>query len=1251
MLPGPGKLAATIISILPNVYALSYNTVPSPNLDLSNLGRVALAGDFDSISLYTYEGQNENSFTTNGSQSLLTRYPNGAFRSLALADAYITTMCPFLLKDGTLEGVVVGGNFTSFGGVETQGIALFNPNTSVVTPLPGLSGSVNSVYCDQDASMVYVGGSFTGGNSTNAIAWTTGWTNLPFAGFNGPVTSITKSANGSIIFGGSFDGLGNTTTPNEKDMQVINLSSGNITSGGSSSTSGFSDPSNIICKTAAQDGSGNTWLLADNTPGYWNASFGFGFNPTKLRLYNTNQDGRGTKTFRFTAAPLSNILNLTYTDSNGQAAHCTSECPLPENNSTYQDFHFVNVVGMAGFQIDISAWYGAGGGLSGIELFQDDIYSFAISNFNEPLCDDVSTGANSTATGSWKETPSGTSTSDYLTAVLESGTTTTGNTSVVFSPDIKQSGNYSITLYTPGCLNDNTCSSRGIVNITGTMTTEGAAISSMLYQTNNYDKYDQIYYGYVDADTDSFRPTVTLAPASGQNGPLTVVAQRVRFELLASTGGLNGLFEYNPNQATVSTDFSTSAVDAAGMNLNIGATVNDLVLYDSTVYVAGNFSATGESNVLAIKNGNSSSLPGNGLNAEVLTVYQNGSMLYMGGNFTNTAENDTQGLNGIAAFSISDNQWQTLGTGVNGPVWSIVPFQLNITGSDAENVLLINGAFSEVYSVGSNASYTASGVAVWVPSHKNWLHNIAGTNIDVQGELTAQTQVPGFNTLYAGSVNIRQTGMNDAVSVSGSGEPSLGSLGVTLNTPQTTYSSMRKRATTSASSQNITGVATGIFYVENGLNITVLGGHFTANATNGTVLNNFVILNDTSSQTVTGLPSTINADSQFLAMDTQGTKLYAGGVVSGTANDNDINGLIVYDLAAGALAVTQPPALSGDLVSVNAVASQPSSSNVYVGGSFSNAGSLSCETLCMFDGSSMQWMSVGTGISGSISAMVWSSNNELVISGNLTINGNATTMATYNSKSSTFTEFDGASSLPGPVSALAPANAAYNQFWVAGTRSSGNGSYFLSKYDGSKWTSVDGLGSSTSIRGLQVMSVTSNHDSSSLVDSDKILFITGSIDVNNYGSASAVLYNGTTFQPFVLTSTESTGVTSSLARMFVQNPGNFLTHSCKFFFQLVSPSLLRFPMTMLLTANSPLPRPRLRRPYRPCHRPRPHLPACRRWHNHGALQTQKGRIHEDARWRWLFRHETGSDVQSQPYTSGKPFWNTERERSSPEDMI
>ena len=131
-------LKANVFTVTQGV---NFNPIPPPNLDLSQLGRVALTGDFDAISLYTYQGQNENGFSTNGSQSLITQLPNGNYAPSATADAYIKDMCPFVMDNGQLAGVIIGGNFTSLGGIEAQGVALYDPNSSKITPLPGFRQS------------------------------------------------------------------------------------------------------------------------------------------------------------------------------------------------------------------------------------------------------------------------------------------------------------------------------------------------------------------------------------------------------------------------------------------------------------------------------------------------------------------------------------------------------------------------------------------------------------------------------------------------------------------------------------------------------------------------------------------------------------------------------------------------------------------------------------------------------------------------------------------------------------------------------------------------------------------------------------------------------------------------------------------------------------------------------------------------------------------------------------------------------
>jgi hypothetical protein len=1124
--------------------AINFTPAPQPNIDLSQLGRVALAGDFTGISLYQFEEQNEQPFSTNGSEALLARMPNGAFAPIVKTDATIRTMCSFI-NQGAMAGVVMGGNFTSLGNMQSTAIALFNPNTSQITPLSGLSGEVNSILCDPGSSTVYVGGSFVGANSTNAIAWvgTQGWTNLPFAGFNGPVTSITKASNGRIIFGGSFTGLGNTSTPSKPDGQIINLSSATITAGSSTGAQGFSDPKNILCKTGGADGAGNTWLVRDQSPGFWQASFGFGFRPTKLRLWNTHQDGRGTKTWRFTALPIKGIMNFTYIDPvTNRNASCTSECPLSDDPSLpFQDFHFVNVIGMNEFRIDISDWYGNGAGLNGIELFEDDIFSYAINDFNEPPCANLAFASMATTTGPWSVTPSHQSTSQYLTAQL-SGPITNTSASIVFSADIKESGKYIISLYTPGCLQDNTCTSRGQVLVSGQMTAVGGPNSTInpnltpIYQTNNYDKYDQIYNGHVDAASDSFRPRVTITPVAGQSlSSMTFVAQKVGFTLTESTGGLNGLFEYDPTQAVVNTgDFTASIFDKTGAAFTPGSAVNALATSGDVTYVGGNFSSDTAKNIVAINSKDSSvrALDG-GLNGEVHSIHLNGTNLFVGGRFNSTRDGSAKNLNNVAVYDTSKNTWSALGAGVDGRVRKVVPLTMNITGTFPEVVISVTGDFKELVAFGSNPAVAANGFGVWVPSQGNWLRNLRLPVGSIDGILSsAILTVPGGDALYGGSVSSAALGTNGAVTL----DNTLGRLPIDIQ-PSTPSSGLSKRA--SLFNSSLSGVITGAFDLNNNRNITILGGHFTAKATNGSSINNLLFINATNNNTVSGLGPQVLEDATFVAMAVQGDNLFAGGNVTGTVNGAAVRGLVSYNLATDSFN-SQPPALSGGDVTVSAIAVRPSTADFYVGGSFRSAGSLQCPGVCVFSTVSGQWNPAGQNLDGTVNCLMWAGDSKLIAGGNITINNTAATnLAVYDPSKTTWDSFPGSNQLPGPVDVLTAASGDGKQVWVAGTSSS-NGSVYLMKYDGSNWNSAGHtLLPGTNIRGLQILSLTRNHDSTPVVDGNQALLLTGSIVLPTFGSASAVLFNGTAFEPFALT-TNAGNTAGSLAHMFSERQ-NFFT--------------------------------------------------------------------------------------------------------------
>ncbi|KAK4240348.1 cortical protein marker for cell polarity-domain-containing protein [Achaetomium macrosporum] len=1131
--------------------AVSFTPVPAPNLDLSQLGRVVLAGDFSGISLYQFEEQNEHSFRSNGTEQLLAQLPNSVFAPIVNTDASIRTMCTFNTDNGTV--IVLGGNFTSIKELDSSATALqstafaiFDPTTAVVTPLPGLSGQVNALLCDQDRNTVYVGGSFVGANSTNALAWEGGqsWTNLPFAGFNGPVTSITKASNGHIIFGGSFTGLGNASTPSTPDGQIINLSTANISAGSSSTTSGFSDPRNIICKTSGADGAGNTWLLQDNVPGFWQATFGHGFRPTKLRLYNTHQDGRGTKTWRFTAMPINGIMNFTYIDPvTRQNASCTSECPLSNNSSiTFQDFHFVNVIGMNAFRLDISDFYGSGGGLNGIELFGDDIFSYAIQEFNEPTCAGLKFPSTATATGPWTVTPSYSSTAEYLTAQLTAPITNT-SASIVFTPDIRESGHYSVNLYTPGCLQDNTCATRGQIKLTGQMTadpTKSEPIDVSLYQSNNFDKYDQIYFGLIDASSSSFRPQVTMTPLAGQSlTQMTFVAQRVSFTLINSTGGLNGLYEYTPGEAVNTSDFTESAFNRLGANFSRGSAVNALATSGDFTYIAGNFTSGNMRNVAVLKgsDANASSL-GGGLNGEVNSMFLNGTSLYVGGAFNNTSDRSTEGLNNVALYDTAKNSWSPLGAGVNGQVLRVVGMTMNISSSTPEVVVSVNGDFDQLLAFGSNSAVRVDGFGVWVPSQGNWLQNLDFPVEFVEGVLSASIlNFTGGPSFYAGSLSSASLGARGAAIM---GSTTLGPLPVDIqpSTDSSRSAGLSKRDGALAAG-DIEGVVTGVFDSNNGRNLTILGGHFTANAADGSIIHNILILDGSKNSQAFGLGDGLSANSTFMALAVEGDILFAGGKVAGTVNGVNVNGLVTYNLASRSFN-TQPPALSGGNGTVSSIAVHSSTKDVYVGGSFTSAGSLGCPGVCFFSTTASQWNQAGRNLNGNVSSLMWATDNILLAGGNLTINMTAPSfLAKYDTSTQTWDSYPGADQLPGPVTVLTAGASDGGQIWAAGT-SSVDGSIYLMKYDGSTWQRAGQsvLQSGTDIRCLQMFSLTSSHNSSSLVKDDEILLLTGSIVLPDFGSASAVLFDGNSFTPFALTATND-GNAGSIARVFSEKSNYF----------------------------------------------------------------------------------------------------------------
>lgn len=739
---------------------------------------------------------------------------------------------------------------------------------------------------------------------------------------------------------------------------------------------------------------------------------------------------------------------------------------------------------------------------------------------------------------------------------MVTGTGQAGRPSVTFAPDLKQSGNYSIQVWTPGCIQDNSCSSRGQVNITGQVTSGSNGpdqnATKTIVQKNNYEKYDEVYHGYVDASSDSFRPSITLTPSLEQAGPLTVVASRVAFVLLnsSSTSNLNGLYEYDPTQVNPNMDNHTSAIDQAGVSLGDGANILALAVIGGTTYAAGNFSSPSLSNVLVVENGNASSLPGGGLDQPVQALYQDGDQpgatLYMGGNFSNTRDHTVTGLNNIASYSTKDRSWHAVGAGVNGMVYDILPLQINISSTEQQPAIAFSGYFDQILPFDTNPPVPVDNLAVWIPSRNNWVQNLGSSNMALIGHLSAQTGTGG-NQVFGGNVDSQTLQVTGISGLQNSNSAfNLEQLPIKIQPQQTSpQSGMQKRASTQ---RPVQGVATGLFFGgPNGLNVTVMGGHFTTRASNGSDIENLALVYVSKNNQITGLAGNGSTDAAILALETQNTTLYAGGSIP--------NGLIAYDLVSGQPSSLQPPALNGPSAVVEAIAARPSSAEVYFGGSFAKAGALGCNGLCIYDTAEQRWGQPPQpiGENSIVNVLKWASPTLLYMAGNMTLQNNGSTLAAYDAKANAYRLLPGSNdpkNVPGPITAFSATDSFYQSFFAAGIAS--NGSAFITKFTSSSssfpnppdgtWTPVissQQFNPATVIENIQMMSAQNSHSQTPLMDPNQILLITGLLDIQGFGNASAALFNGSTFEPFAL-STMQDGTPGTLREAFVQNPGKLL---------------------------------------------------------------------------------------------------------------
>ncbi|KAF9191222.1 hypothetical protein BGZ50_009568 [Haplosporangium sp. Z 11] len=645
----------------------------------------------------------------------------------------------------------------------------------------GLDGPVHDLLCDSSTDQVYVVGQFRaplqddgaphdrnkniGNNSEYSSLGSFGggvavwkrileadvqsagennasgqWTSVPFKGVNGIVTSVAKGEDGTFYFGGQFD----TTTDGEAfsapDTQPVNMNDVKITVGNGLDSS---QDRNILCGPSSPT-SGN-WMMRDNIPGYWRVQFPLHVTPTLFRLWNVDTTqgpefvNRGTKTFSILAQPSNQVMNLSYVDPATHAKQYCTECPLLTRSHSafaqreYQDFMVVKPVLLQGIQIDIETWYGLGGGLGGIEVYQSEIFVHAADELNfrskctstappsgtmdPPLHQDsnVMTAYSSSMGADWISAKMANGWQTVLTAKISATDETVRNQAYVdLSPYLPEAGMYDVYLYTPRCssgsgsgdkpantsLPSNACSERGSVDVSMYFGSPENIMTVTLSQTNNDDKYEKIYSGMIARSTPDFRPHVVVRPSvtkkgsSGGGSTQTVIVHSIQFVKQASLDHTNSLIFYQPGSKT-GNHRAEGATPAASAGLMEKNRVEGL---DSSVW--GNLPTQ---------------LPSSAV-VNALTTYSGSmgksspvsSLLFIGGDFQGNGFSNVVAWNGTTFVLLGGGK---SASGLDGILADMALYQ---------STLYMVGAFQQSYGDGGGAQRLLGGLAAYNIQTATW---------------------------------------------------------------------------------------------------------------------------------------------------------------------------------------------------------------------------------------------------------------------------------------------------------------------------------------------------------------------------------------------------------------------------------------------------------------------------------------------------------------------------------------------------
>ncbi|CAK7905831.1 bud site selection protein Rax2p [[Candida] anglica] len=1026
--------------------------------------------------------------------------------------------------------------------------------------------------------------------------------------------------NGSIVFGGEFNTLGlkdllthnstsNNTIPRNMTNtslitaeQVVSLKHGIFSSVNAASQGTESE---MVCPSTAQD-----WSLGNDEGGQWLVELPDemkGLTPTKVRLYTPTSGDDGVQLFRIYSYPNNGIMNLSYIDpETNELSYCDAWCPLVTstqlknftstnkenvdelaNDSTfidksdgsyatyydptsktkvlgyasnYQEFSFENEVSIDKVGFTILGWYGSKGVFSGFELFSNSITVYGNNTLNEPNCNNADEEENYSSTfgGDWKSvkqiSAASISGTDYLVSTIDNESQKVG---VTLYPNISYSGIYSIIMTTPGCIQDSSCDLRSIVNVTVYDVEDEILDSQLIYQNNDYDKFDYLFYGHMNGSATSdgqnkIEITYHSPINEGSNNSWIVVdkviADIVSLDKYYGTNqtnttsskygsnitqlSLNGLFEYslsnfssfdeklvhsNVNNKSIikstNTYVGNSSINFLSSKLSSSANVSKLLVHDDSLLIAGDFGV------------NSTNLNDNLITLK-LSQY-------------NSTSNQTEISTSLKKRADGNNTAQLYGASFSNEFNDIVQFNdelvfigdFNMTGSNLQINNLSNN--NESISTASNfAVYNSQNNGQWYGLGNNYTNaqfndfaNITVNDVeffvfagDSQKLIWDNTNSKWVTNTIDYTLNISQS-----LSVAGDKQIVLGDGFSIMDLYSIDQARISGNNTLSSMNFSINGFFNSIessYYVND--SISVVGGRFnTSTAQNVAILNN----NDGSLQGLNGnLTILRNTTVQSLYAGSDTDYLFIG--VNGSATAGGVShtaGVIIYDLTKESFTSFQPAELATSdqsSIQVNSLALHDTDMKLLVGGAFSMAGSLECNGLCIYDISNTRWIQPTTNgsLEGTVNDMIFITTDSVLLAGNLGLGNENSSFVSYDFESSSFAVQDSLNTLNSTVTKFIKVDNNGN----FGGRFLAYGPGHISGYDGSKWTRIDdGIDYSsmavfTDFKLLTLKDKNSNN-TQTYFDSSRILIVTGAFTLKNYGLVNAALYDGTTWIPYSYT--------------------------------------------------------------------------------------------------------------------------------------